>query len=207
MILSLVSLAFADPIALRAPSADVAVVLGAPDSSAGFSVTSNVGVSVDVHAFDAVGVSIGYRHDVFRRDTGFGLELAIAAGPTVPLLDPGLAVSATPSLALGWARGSLDATVGVAVPAVARLNGFGLRLPVLGEVWLGGRIGSARVGGTFGAGQMWILGAPTELGWHAGLYVAVAIGISHRHSPPTTADPGDARGEPAAAMGFEAGSR
>ncbi|GDX82828.1 hypothetical protein LBMAG42_46390 [Deltaproteobacteria bacterium] len=173
--LALVGLAFADPIALRAPSGDVAVVVGVPDSSAGFSITPHFGVSVDVHPFDAVGASIGYRHDVFRRETGFGLEVAVAGGPTVPLLDPGLAVSATPSLSLGWARGPVDATIGVAVPAVAGLTGFSLRFPVLGEVWLGGKIGPARVGGTFGAGQMWILGAPTELGWHGGLYVAVAL--------------------------------
>lgn len=175
-LVAVVPLAFADPVALRAPAGDIAVVVGVPDSSAGVSVTSHVGVSVDVHAFDAVGASIGYRRDVFRRPTGFGLELAIAGGPMVPLRDPGLAVSATPSVALGWARGPVDATLGVAVPAVARLTGPGLRLPVLGELWVGGRVGHARVGGTLGVGQMWILGAPTELGWHAGLYTAVSLG-------------------------------
>lgn len=180
--LFLVSAAFADPIALRAPSADVAVVLGVPDSSAGLALTSHVGVSVDVHAFDSVGASVGYRRDAFRRESGFGLELAIAGGPTLPLVDPGLALSATPSLALGWARGPVDATIGVAVPAVARLTGLGLRLPVLGEVWLGGRVGPARVGGTLGAGQMWILGAPTELGWHGGLYATVALARSDRRA-------------------------
>jgi hypothetical protein len=173
MILAFIGLALADPIALRAPSGAVAVVLGVPDSSVAVSVAPHVGVSIDARALDAVGASVGYRSDLFRRDTGFGLEVSIAGGPMVPLLDPGLALSATPALALGWAHHSLDATIGVAIPAVARFTGFDLRIPVLGELWLGGRIGPVRVGGTFAAGQMWITGAPTEVGWHAGVYAAV----------------------------------
>ncbi len=173
MILALCGLALADPIALRAPAGLVSVVLAVPDTSVALALTSHVGLSVDFRALDAVSVSIGYRADVFRAATGFGLELSVAGGPTVPVLAPVLAVSATPALALGWARKSLDATLGIAVPGVVRVTGPGLRLPVLGEVWLGGKAGPVRVGGTFAAGQMWITGAPTEVGWHGGVYVSI----------------------------------
>jgi len=170
----LTSVAHADPIALRAPQGALGVVVAVPDSSVAGWLTSHVGLSVDVHPWSTVGASVGYRGDVFRKATGFGLELSVAGGPTLPVLDPGAALSATPSASLGWAGRGVDATLGLAVPAVLRIAPDpDLRLPVIGEVWLGGRVGGVRLGGTFGAGQMWITGAPVELGWHLGLYVAV----------------------------------
>ncbi len=174
MIVALCGLAMADPIALRAPAGAVAVVLAVPDSSIGVAVAPHLGVSVDVHGWSAIGASVGYRADLYRAEGGFGVGFTVAGGPMVPVIDPGLALSATPSMAVGWVNRSLDATVGLTVPAVLRIApGADLRLPVLGELWLGGSAGPVRLGVTFAAGQMWITGAPAQVGWHGGIYVVV----------------------------------
>lgn len=176
------SAAWADPMALRAPAGSVVVVVGLPESSVAAALTPHLGVAVEVHPFSAVGAAVGLRGDLFRGERAFGLELSAAGGLDLPLVDPGLAVSLTPAAELGWAGGSVDATLGLVVPAVVRVApGADLRLPVLGELWLGGKVGALRLGGTFAAGQLWMAGAPTEFGWHAGLFAALG---ERRTSPP-----------------------
>ena len=180
----LISLAQADPIALRAPQGAATMVIGVPDSSVAIWTSRRLGFSLDVHPLSAVGASVGVRSDLFRRPSGFGLAWSLAGGPVVPVFDPGLGVSLSPALALGWADSKVDATIGVSVPAEFRLvPGADLRLPLLGEIWLGGRVGPVRIGGTLAAGQMWLLSAPSELAFHLGGYLSVLPRL-RRPAPP-----------------------
>lgn len=174
MIALLCGLAWADPIALRAPQARVVAVAGLPDTSAGVWLTPALGVSAEYHPPGALGLSVGTRWDVARTQGGFGLELAAAGGPMWAVLDPGLVLAVTPTAQVGWADRKVDAELGLAVPAVVRVApDAAARFPVLGELWLGGALGPVRLGGHFGAGPMFVLDGPTELGWQFGVHVGV----------------------------------
>lgn len=168
--LLLLAVAHADPVALRAPGDLVTVSIGAPDSSAGVWLRDDLGVSVDLHGASAIGASVGWRRDLARAKNGFGLDLSLAGGPMVPFWDPGLALALAPAIQLGWARPHLDAELGLAAPAVVRLApGSDAYVPVVGELWLGTRVGDARFGAHLGMGSAWAAASPSEVALEAGL--------------------------------------
>ncbi len=178
--LLLVSLsAGADPGALRAPVADAAFVgeIGAPTSSVAAWLGDGFGVAADVRAPGAsVGLSVGTR--ALHAD-GWGVDTFLAGGLTVPLRDPGVALTLSPAVRLGWRGPRLDTGLGVAVPLAVGLagggmDGVGARLPVLLEPAFGTRVGPVRLGGTVSFGPVFVPGAPT--GVETGVRLVVAGG-------------------------------
>lgn len=164
--------AWADPIALRAPQSRVVASIGLPDTSVGAWLSPHLGLSAEYHPYSAAGVSVGWRQDLVRGDSGLGVEVGVAGGPMLTWLDPGLVLAISPTVQAGWAGKGLDAKLGVVAPAALRLApGAGARVPLLGELWLGGRLGALRLGGHLGAGTTWVIGAPGEIAYDVGLDV------------------------------------
>lgn len=168
--LLLLSLAHADPVALRAPGDHLTLSVGAPDSSVGLWLRDDLGVSLDLRGTSAMGASVGWRRDLVRGERGLGLELTVAGGPMVPFYDPGLALACAPALQVGWVKPRLDAELGLAVPALFRLApGADAYVPVMGELWLGTGVGPVRFGLHLGMGSAWAAGSPSEVPLEAGI--------------------------------------
>jgi hypothetical protein len=175
--LLLPSAAAADPGALRAPVGGAALVgeVGAPTTSAAWWPNEGLGVAVHLRAPGAsVGASVGTR--ALHAD-GWGVDAFLAGGFTVPLRDPGVAVTVSPAVRAGWRGPKVEGGVGLAVPLAVGLagggvDGVGARLPLLLEPAVGFRLGPVRLGATLSAGPVFALGAPIGLETGARLVVA-----------------------------------
>jgi hypothetical protein len=174
--LSLPSLAVADPVALRVPVERRAAVIavGAPDLSAAWWLSSRFGLAVEWRLpASAVGASIGARWVLLGEPAGWGVDAIVAVGAVVPLLDPGVALSVTPSVVGRWRGEHVAVAASVVAPAVARfVPAPDLRLPILFELWFGGRLGRWMAGLHGGVGSTWVPG----LSWSGAFQATVYVG-------------------------------
>lgn len=179
MILLLALVSHADPIAQRSPvDGDVVVVTGAPQHGLAVRLPADAGaaelvVSAGIRAPSAAtDLSIGVRTRGGAEDRGW----AWAAGASMGLLavrGPELGLSFAP-----WARlerrGRVHGGLQVAAPIAGKPTG-GLRIPVVGELFLGSQRGRAHIVAVGGAGWAFAPGTP------AGALVAqgsVQLGLS-----------------------------
>lgn len=170
-------LAHADPGALRAPVADATVTgeVGLPTTSAAWWPRDGLGVAVHLRAPGAsLGASIGTR--ALHTDA-WGVDAFLAGGLTVPLRDPGLAVTLSPAIRAGWRGPTAEAGLGLALPLAVGLVGGGIeqvgaRVPVLLEPAFGVDVGPVRLGATLSAGPVFVPGAPT--GVETGVRLSIA---------------------------------
>lgn len=176
--ISLISAALAEPLALRAPLDGVVVVGGLPQVGAGYWIGDHYGVSVgyDIRGYTA-DLAGGARWTLTRADSGFGVDAGVGAGVVLPFAGLRPAVEVAPWIGAGWRRPKWHFVVDVAVPAAAAIGpGSALRLPIVLEPWTGVTLGSwsvtagAGLGGVVVPGEIpavlmrWQLG----LGWTPG---------------------------------------
>jgi hypothetical protein len=169
MILLLAGVALADPVAQRAPTdGDVDVVLGAPLLGIGVRLAAGepegrpaVRVSASVRLPSAsTDVSAGLSWEGgpgAREDRGWAWAAGASAG-LIGVRGPSVALSLAP-----WARverrGRVHGGAQVAVPVALHLRD-GARLPVLGELFIGGGSERVHVVALGGAGWAWTTGTP-----------------------------------------------
>ena len=159
--------AAADPLALRhgGPERGLVVEGGWPTVSAGWWVGPGLGLAVDWRLpAGAIGASLGTRTTVSNGPRHGGVDLFGAGGALVPLVDPGLALTATPAVQAGKRGPTTHVTIGLAAPVelllVPRAQ---LRLPVLLELRFGGKLGPLWLGLRGGIGP--VLTAPGDPGF------------------------------------------
>lgn len=170
--LLLLGLAFADPVALRAPGERASVVLGLPAAGAAYWVDEHLGVSLDLMGLDAVGLSAGWRDRVLGKPEGLGVDVVFGGGVLLHTTTGAPLLSLAPAASAGWSRPHLDAHLGLALPfALGMLPDGQLRAPVLGTLTLGSAAGPVRFGLDVELGTLRLTGAPAEVGFQGGLYV------------------------------------
>ncbi len=93
-----------------------------------------------------------------------GVDLFVAGGVLMPLIDPGVALTATPAIQLGKRGPTTHLTIGLAAPLEVLLApSLQLRAPVLLELRLGGNLGPLWLGLRGGAGP--VVTAPGATGF------------------------------------------
>jgi len=166
--------ALADPVALRQAGADreVSLEVGWRDATLALWFRPDLGLAVDVGLRgQAVGLSLGGRLALLDGPRHWGVDLFLAGGLRVLLPEPGLALTLTPAIAAG-SRGPVIATLGLALPAAARLGSKQARLPILVELRLGGQPGPVSFGVRGALGAVLAPGEPVSVamqwsGWFA----------------------------------------
>lgn len=174
------NVATADTSALRAPDLGTSVVLfeGVPEASRAvwirpwFAITQQ-----QKFPYDAFGVGVGVRRTLAGGPRGWALAVQLGGGLSVPTLYPGVVLELSPSTNLrvrgDWAYFSM----GIAVPAALRLDASGdVRIPVVGELWLGFRAGPIWIGAMAGAGATFVPNASSALALSGGGYIAIPYG-------------------------------
>ena len=141
----------ADSVAMRSPlpGRGLVVELGFPATEIGFWFTGWIGLAVHARLpFSAIGTEIALRR-TFAGDpkSGFGLEGLIAFGLDLPLVSPGFVSTATGSLAGRYFAPSWFLQIAATTPAAFRLTDpTEARIPILAEVWVGGRAQAMWIG-------------------------------------------------------------
>lgn len=176
MILALLALAHADPVALRAPtSGRFTAVVGTPVVSAAWFLNENVGFALDLRGVGAsASASAGLRQ---RHTTPWGIDAGVAAGVVVPLVDPGFGVSLTPSLGGGWRDARTAGALTLAVPLELGLvgrDGVTARAPILLEPSFSAKAGPIELGVLLGAGPLFVTGSLPGVELRAGVVISGA---------------------------------
>ncbi|MFO0644963.1 MAG: hypothetical protein U0326_01915 [Polyangiales bacterium] len=152
----------ADPLALRAPVAGrvVTATFGTPELSAGAWLSDRFGFAVEWHLpASAVGGSIATRRTLVGERMGWGVDLTLAGGLTVPLISLAGAVSFTPALVGRWRNDYVHVAASVVSPMVLRVvPDPALRLPLLLEVWLIGHYRRLSLGVQGSVGSVFVTG-------------------------------------------------
>ena len=159
------TMAFADPVALRLAGEDrqVGLEVGWRDLTVAWWFRPDLGLAVDVGLRgQAVGLSLGGRVALLDGPRRWGVDVFLAGGLRVLLPEPGLALTLTPAIAAG-SRGPVVATLGLALPAAARLGSKQARLPVLVELRLGGQPGPVSFGVRGALGPVFAPGEPVSV--------------------------------------------
>ena len=196
MIVALLGLAHADPIALRAPGTVRADATGSPSaggSPASLAVTASgldlsaaawlpgraLGVAVEVDASGGpIGAAVAWRWSA-RGARGFGYDLVGAGGIAVPIAAPAAVLALTPSAAMGWRTARLDATLGLVAPVAVRVAPDpAITVPVRLEPWLGVHLGPATIGVGAGLGYVWTSDAlwAVDARWMLGVALRPDVG-------------------------------
>lgn len=175
--LTLTTAAQADPVALRVPMERrraVVVAIGGPEMSAGWWFSERFALSAEWRLpASAAGASLGTRWTLVGEPFGWGIDAGLAVGVVVPLLDPGAAVSVTPSIVGRWRNEYFVVAASAVMPVVARVvPDPDLRLPVLFELWLGGHLARWRAGVHGAVGSTWVPG----LSWSGTFQGTVFVG-------------------------------
>jgi hypothetical protein len=169
--------ASADPTSLRhGVEAQTLVVEGGwPTLSAGYWLGPGFGLAVDWRLpAAAVSGSVGTRKTLAHGPKHGVVDLFFAGGLLVPLVDPGIAVTATPAIQLGKRGPKSRATIGLAAPIEALLSPRPqLRVPVLLELHLGGNLGPFWLGVRGGVGPILSLPGATGFTLQWSLWVRV----------------------------------
>ncbi len=159
--------AAADPITLRQgdPRQSLVLQAGWPQAGVAWWLRPELGLAVAWRLpAAAIEASLGTRRRVALGTGPWALDLFLAGGLLAPMVDPGLAVSATPAIQLGrrGARGELD--LGLALPLELQvLSARQLRAPLLLEAGFGVDLGPVAIGARGGLGP--VLSAPGALGF------------------------------------------
>jgi hypothetical protein len=174
--LTLARVAEADPVALRVPVERQRVLiaaLGVPEMSVGWWFSERFALSAEWRLpASAAGASLGTRWTLLGEPRGWGVDANLAVGVLIPLIEPGAAVSVTPSILGRWRGDHVVVGASVVAPIVARvLPSPDLRLPVLFEVWLGGHIARWRAGVHGAVGSTWVPGLSWSGTFQGTLYV------------------------------------
>lgn len=168
--------AHADPIALRGPAWGrvLAVMPGLPELSAAWWVRPAVGFALEWRfPASAAGASVGTRWTVIGDTLGWGVEVHIAGGVMVPLLDPGVGLSVTPAVHGRWRDEHLHVGASVAVPAVLRVApGADLRVPPVIELWFALHFGRLSFGLHGNVGSVYVPGLDWSTTYQGSLYLA-----------------------------------
>jgi hypothetical protein len=167
--------AVADPVALRQAGEDrqLSLEAGWRDATVAWWFRPDLGLAVDVGLRgQAVGLSLGGRLALLDGPRHWGVDVFFAGGLRVLLPEPGLALTLTPAIAAG-SRGPVIATLGLALPAAARLGSKQARLPILVELRLGGQPGPVSFGVRGALGAVLAPGEPVSVAmqWSAWLSV------------------------------------
>lgn len=166
----------ADPIALRGPTWGrvASFSAGTPELSAGAWLTERFGLAVEWRLpVAATGVSAATRWRLVGDVRGWGVDLTLAGGVVVPLLDPAVAVSITPSVAGRWRGQYLQVAAVLVAPTVVRIAPDTLvRLPLLAEAWIATHIASLSVGVQGSVGSVFVPG----LSWSNAVQVSAWVG-------------------------------
>lgn len=186
MILALASLALADPIAQRSPvDGDVVAVVGAPHQAVAWRLPADGGPRVTV--------SLTTRVPAAATDLSFGLSThhgpetgwGWAAGTSLGVFlvrGPDTGFSAAPWFRVER-RGRVHGGVQIAAPFAAHRT-EGLRLPVVGETFVGGRRGRVHAVLLGGAGWAFLPATPAgALVVHGTLQVGIRLGDSDESRP------------------------
>ncbi|MFT5680853.1 MAG: hypothetical protein ACI8RZ_001759 [Myxococcota bacterium] len=174
--------ASADPGVLRVGAdSETASVVGLPSLSARVPLMDDLEVAAWVRTtgrstwlrtpLSAAGLAIGRTTRLVGTREVVGWDLGASAGPTVPLLDPAIALSMTPYARRWRSVGAGELGVALAIPAVVQLSGgLAARLPVQAEVTVVGSVGGIRLGVQAGGGVV------LSPGW-SGFAMAGQVGL------------------------------
>lgn len=172
--------AAADPLALRHAVAGKTLVVegGWPNVSVGYWVGPRLGLAVDWRLpAAAISASVGTAKTVSQGPKYGGVDLFFAGGLLVPLVTPGVAVTATPAIQLGKRGPKSHFTFGIAAPIEALLTPQPqLRAPLLLELRLGGEVGPLWIGLRGGAGPVIMLPGAMGFAMHWSLWIRVPTG-------------------------------
>ena len=171
--LLLVSMALADPAALRAPGTNqLSLVVGVPELSVGAWLKPNLGLygslRADLGSFE---VGVAQRRRLAGEELGASVEASLGLGLQVPLVNLGIGAEVTPALSL-VARGERITWSGGLVAPISAGSG-GLRVPALAETWIGSRVGSGWIGLRLAAGGIFTPGFSPAFAMEAGLCVSL----------------------------------
>lgn len=170
--IGLVGLALADPVALRTPEDGPAATLGRHDVSLAVPLGEGPWVAAELASNAAsIGASVGHRVVLSASGTR-RLQGGVAGGLSVPLVQPGLAITGTAWLHGGWLGERASFLAGAAVPLA--LGTGGVRLPVLLELQGGVRIGRVSVGGRLAAGPVYTPGTDVSTFLEPALFIQSA---------------------------------
>jgi len=193
MIAMMVGLASADPAALRMPTphtASVSGVLGVPELSVGTWLDSGWGLAIEGRASGStVGASAGRRWVLAGGPDRWGVDASVAAGFTIPTLDPGIGLTLTPSIQAGWRGERVREVIGLTSPSALRLNGVEARLPILVEDWLMVRAGRTWLGVQLGAGAVFSPGGTAAMAVQASAALSVDLGTTGAYARPVETRP------------------
>lgn len=136
--------ASADSVAMRAPlpGRGVVLTLGYPATELGYWVNDWFGIAAHFRIpASSVGTEVALRRTfVGEARAGFGLEGLVTFGLDVPILSPGFVATATASIAGRYFGEAWFTKLAVTSPSAFRLTDpVEVRVPVLAEVWVGGR--------------------------------------------------------------------
>lgn len=185
--------AAADPLALRHGIEGKALVIdgGWPNLSVGYWVGPRLGLAVEWRLpAAAISGSVGTRKTVSHGPKHNGVDLFIAGGLLVPTILPGIAVTATPAIQLGKRGPKSHFTFGIAAPLEALLAPRAqLRVPVLLELRLGGKLGPLCVGLRGGAGPVFTAPGTTGFTLQWSLWIRFPTGSGQPHQATAGAVP------------------
>lgn len=150
--------AAAEPLALRHGGEDRALIVegGWPNLSVGYWLGPKLGLAVDWRLpAAAISVSVGTRETLVHGPRHGGVDVFVSGGMLVPLIDPGLAVTATPAVQFGKRGPTTHVTLGFAAPLEFLMTPrTQLRAPVLLELRAGGNLGPFWIGLRGGVGPI-----------------------------------------------------
>jgi hypothetical protein len=171
VILALLALARAEPLALRqpVPGPNLVVVAGGPEAGVATWLSDHVGVGAGLRApFASADVAVAVRARLAGGETGWGIDAGVAAGLVFPLSAWGLGVEVAPWSQLGFTRERFAFRAGLAAPAaVGHAGGLEARLPLLAELQSVIRLDA------FAKESR---GSPWWIGGHAGMGAVMASG-------------------------------
>jgi hypothetical protein len=169
----LASLAWADPVAMRAPYGTAGATVGLHDASAAVPLGDGPWLAAELATNGAsAGASAGSRWVLGPEDRVRRLQAGLAGGLLVPLVEPGIALTGTAWLHGGWVgeRGAFLA--GAAVPVAVGTGGS--RMPLIFELLGGVGVGPVVIGGRLAAGPVVSPGVDTMV------YLEPSLGVQLR---------------------------
>jgi len=147
----------ADPVALRGPVVGPTATAGLHDLSVGTPLPGNLSAAAELATNAAsAGGSVGTRWVVGPDDGPRRLQAGVAGGVLVPMVQPGVAMTATGWMHGGWVGEVGSFVAGAAVPLAAGTGGA--RLPLLLELQGGLAAGPVHIGARLAAGPVWTPG-------------------------------------------------
>lgn len=171
MMILLLTVALADPVAAREPGLDdYAVHVGSPSTSATVWFSEDFGIAIGLRTdLGAIEIAAVERHPL-TGEGGWGLDLHGAVGGGIGLVRPLPYVTTTLALHAGFRGEKFAWTIGPAVPmALTFVGGWRARFPLIVETFIGPRIGPLRIHVRGAAGTVLSPGLAPSFAAQAGL--------------------------------------